>query len=49
MDFYIVLKRAGTRVAKRRRCKSTIGKVQSVSKDDSMKWFQSKYDGIILN
>lgn len=49
MDFYVVLKRAGTRVSKRRRCQSTIGKVQSVSKDDSMKWFQAKYDGIILN
>lgn len=49
MDFYVVLKRAGTRVSKRRRCQSTIGKVQSVSKDDSKKWFQAKYDGIILN
>ena len=48
MDFYIVLKRAGNRVALRRRCKGRVGKVQSVSKEDAIAWFQQKYEGIVL-
>ncbi|CDF39549.1 unnamed protein product [Chondrus crispus] len=48
MDFYIVLKRAGNRVSKRRRAPSSIGKFQTVSKDDAIKWFQTKYDGLVL-
>lgn len=48
MDFYIVLKRAGDRVAKRRRARSRVGKFQTVSKDDAIKWFQNKYDGLVL-
>eukprot|EP00189_Rhodosorus_marinus_P006025 CAMPEP_0113954626 /NCGR_PEP_ID=MMETSP0011_2-20120614/699_1 /TAXON_ID=101924 /ORGANISM="Rhodosorus marinus" /LENGTH=165 /DNA_ID=CAMNT_0000963859 /DNA_START=108 /DNA_END=605 /DNA_ORIENTATION=- /assembly_acc=CAM_ASM_000156 len=49
MDFYIVLKRAGDRVSKRRRCKNSVGKFQRVRKEDAIKWFQAKYDGIVLN
>mmetsp|Transcript_42425 Transcript_42425/g.104345 ORF Transcript_42425/g.104345 Transcript_42425/m.104345 type:complete len:176 (+) Transcript_42425:86-613(+) len=48
MDFYVVLKRAGSRVSKRRRCKAKVGKFQTVSKEDATKWFQSKYEGIVL-
>ncbi|KAK0426590.1 hypothetical protein QR680_009787 [Steinernema hermaphroditum] len=48
MDFYVVLDRAGRRVAKRRRCKSRVGFSHRVTKEESVKWFQSTYDGIIL-
>ncbi|KAA8499115.1 60S ribosomal protein L11-2 [Porphyridium purpureum] len=47
MDFYVVLKRAGARVAQRRRAKGRVGKNQKVSKDDAIKWFVDKYEGII--
>ncbi|XP_071142432.1 large ribosomal subunit protein uL5-like isoform X2 [Mytilus galloprovincialis] len=48
MDFYIVLGRAGFNIAQRRRRKSKIGPNHKVYKEESMKWFQQKYDGIIL-
>ncbi|KAG5597269.1 hypothetical protein H5410_038501 [Solanum commersonii] len=49
MDFYVVLERPGYRVARRRRCKSRVGIQHRVTKEDSMKWFQVKYEGVILN
>ena len=49
MDFYVVLERPGYRVGRRRRCKSRVGIHQRVTKDDAMKWFQIKYEGVILN
>ncbi|CAA6661207.1 unnamed protein product [Spirodela intermedia] len=49
MDFYVVLERAGYRVGRRRRCKSRVGIQHRVTKDDAMKWFQVKYEGVILN
>lgn len=49
MDFYVVLERPGYRVARRRRCKSRVGIQHRVTKDDAMKWFQGKYEGVILN
>ena len=49
MDFYVVLGRAGTNVRHRRRKTGRIGTNQKLVKDDAMKWFQTKYDGIILN
>merc|ERR1712170_68870 len=48
MDFYVVLQRPGFNVTQKRRRKSSIGFQHRVTKDESMKWFQSKYDGIIL-
>ncbi|KAJ4820699.1 60S ribosomal protein L11 [Rhynchospora pubera] len=42
MDFYVVLERAGYRVAHRRRCKSRVGIQHRVTKEDAMKWFQVK-------
>merc|ERR1739848_385375 len=48
MDFYVVLDRAGTRVAKRRRCRRRIGYPHKLQKVDAQKWFQQKYDGILL-
>eukprot|EP00744_Colponema_vietnamica_P000201 GILI01000359.1.p2 GENE.GILI01000359.1~~GILI01000359.1.p2 ORF type:complete len:201 (-),score=62.60 GILI01000359.1:83-604(-) len=49
MDFFVVLTRPGLRVSRRRRCQSALGNKQRVSKADAMKWFQTKYEGIILN
>ncbi|WMV48997.1 hypothetical protein MTR67_042382 [Solanum verrucosum] len=49
MDFYVVLECPGYRVARRGRCKSRVGIQHRVTKEDSMKWFQVKYEGVILN
>ncbi|XP_057303614.1 60S ribosomal protein L11-like [Hydractinia symbiolongicarpus] len=49
MDFYIVLARPGYSIAYRRRKKSKVGFKHKITKADSMKWFQQKYDGILLN
>ena len=49
MDFTIVLKRPGFRVAKRRAQKSRIGKFQRVTKDDAKLWFIENLGGTILN
>jgi hypothetical protein len=48
MDFYVVLERAGYRVARRRRCKNKVGHQHKLTKEDAMKWFQQKFEGIIL-
>ncbi|XP_029211302.2 LOW QUALITY PROTEIN: 60S ribosomal protein L11-like [Acropora millepora] len=48
MDFYIVLGRPGFNVSKRKRKCSRIGSKHRYSQDEAMKWFQQKYDGILL-
>nr|ACD65164.1 putative 60S ribosomal protein RPL11 [Phoronis muelleri] len=48
MDFYVVLRRPGFSVSNRRKKRSRIGFSHKVYKEESMKWFQQKYDGIIL-
>merc|ERR1712132_18010 len=48
MDFYVVLERPGQRIARRRRCQSRIGAPHRLTKDDAQKWFQVKYDGILM-
>merc|ERR1712062_787080 len=48
MDFYVVLGRPGYNVPHRRHKKGVIGPKHKVTKEESMKWFQQKYDGIIL-
>ncbi|URE10438.1 ribosomal L5P family C-terminus [Musa troglodytarum] len=49
MDFYVVVERDGYRVSRRRRCKSRVGIQHRVTKEDAIKWFQVKYEGVILN
>ncbi|KAG5682093.1 hypothetical protein PVAND_011472 [Polypedilum vanderplanki] len=49
LDFYVVLGRPGFNVAQRRRKRGKIGFSHRLTKEDPMKWFQQKYDGIILN
>lgn len=48
LDFYVVLNRPGFNVSKRKRCRGRIGAPHRVRLDDAMKWFQQKYDGVIL-
>merc|ERR1711988_2040664 len=48
MDFFVVLERPGQRVARRRKCQSRIGAPHRLSKEDAQKWFQVKYDGILM-
>ena len=49
MDFYVVLERPGYRVARRRKQQKKIGKSHKLTKTDAMKWFQTTFDGVILN
>ena len=49
MDFYVVLSRKGSRVAKRRHARASVGKFQRVSRDDAKLWFIESMGGTILN
>ncbi|CAH8291455.1 unnamed protein product [Schistosoma turkestanicum] len=49
MNFYVILGRPGMRVRYRRRCQSRVGNSHHVQKEEAMKWFQTKFDGILLN
>ena len=49
MDFYVVLSRPGERVSKRKLRPGRIGKSHRITKDDAIKWFQTKYEGIVLS
>ncbi|KAJ4844285.1 60S ribosomal protein L11A, partial [Turnera subulata] len=46
VDFYSV---QDTRVGDHSRCRSRVGIQHRVTKEDAMKWFQVKYEGLILN
>jgi len=48
MDFYVILGRPGMNVRHRRKKVGRVGVQHRLTKEDSMKWFQTKYDGIIL-
>ncbi|MRA94151.1 50S ribosomal protein L5, partial [Bacillus thuringiensis] len=48
MDFFVVLGRPGFTVSKRKKRRGRIGPQHRIKKDDAMKWFQQKYDGVIL-
>ena len=47
LNYYVVLEKPGTRVSKRRRCKSTVGKKQRVIQSEAQEWFKKTFDGII--
>lgn len=49
MDFYVVLERPGYRVARRRQQLARVGVQHRVTKDDAIKWFQTKFEGVVLN
>jgi large subunit ribosomal protein L11e len=47
MDFFVVLERPGNRVSRRKHASSHVGPRQRVTKQDSMKWFETQFDGVI--
>ncbi len=47
MDFYVVLKRRGKRVAQRKRQTGRIGNFQKVTKEDAQKWYVEKLGGTL--
>mmetsp|Transcript_9918 Transcript_9918/g.22070 ORF Transcript_9918/g.22070 Transcript_9918/m.22070 type:complete len:174 (-) Transcript_9918:59-580(-) len=49
MDFYVHLSRPGSRVKNRKLKVGKVGCAHKLKKEDGMKWFQTKYDGILLN
>ncbi|KAK7685730.1 60S ribosomal protein L11 [Cerrena zonata] len=48
MDFYVVMGRPGARVARRKERKARVGPTHRIKKEDTMAWFKSRFDGIIL-
>merc|ERR1719261_2430502 len=48
MDFFIHLGRPGRRVKCRKLRRSKVGFRHQLVQEDGIKWFQTKYDGIIL-
>merc|ERR1712018_1016273 len=48
MDFYVVMGRPGCMVSKKKHKPGRVGFQHKITKDSAMKWFQQKYDGIIL-
>ncbi|CAI1779116.1 hypothetical protein SEUBUCD646_0G03430 [Saccharomyces eubayanus] len=49
MDFYVVINRPGARVARRKRCKGTVGNSHQTTKEDTVSWFKQKYDADVLD
>uniref|UniRef100_A0A8V0YJU7 Large ribosomal subunit protein uL5 n=1 Tax=Gallus gallus TaxID=9031 RepID=A0A8V0YJU7_CHICK len=48
LDFYVVLGRPGFSIADKKRRTGNIGAKHRIGKEEAMRWFQQKYDGIIL-
>lgn len=48
MDFFVVLKRRGFRVSKRKHCRSKVGNSHKISKEDAMEWYKRTYDGTLI-
>jgi len=47
MDFYCCMSRPGERVAKRRRAQNKIGAGHKVSQPETIKWYKSRFEGIV--
>lgn len=48
MDFYCMLSRPGNRICQRRNKARRVGCRHRLTAADGKKWFQTKYDGIII-
>ena len=48
MDFFVVLKRPGFRVSKRKHCRSKIGNSQKINQEEAQDWFKRTYDGTLI-
>ena len=49
LDYYVVLKRRGFRVARRRWAKSKVGHKHKITSKDAIEWFQKKFEGVVLD
>lgn len=49
MDFFVVLDRPGTRVSKRKIKRSKVGKKHRLTKEEAMKWFVERFQGVLVN
>ena len=47
MDFYVVLSRAGYRVARRKHCAARVGPGHRVTREEAQQWFISKFEGML--
>lgn len=47
MDFYCCMTRPGERVARRRRTKGRIGSGHRINRDETVRWFKQRFDGIV--
>merc|ERR1712031_118993 len=47
MDFYVVLKRPGNRVLKRKQRSGRVGACHRSVKEDGIQWFQRKFEGVV--
>lgn len=47
MNFFVVLGRAGFDIAKKKNITGSIGHSHKATKEEAIKWFQTKYSGII--
>ncbi|KAL1774410.1 60S ribosomal protein L11 [Sigmodon hispidus] len=48
LDFYVVLGRPGFSITDKKHRTGCIGAQHRISKEEAMRWFQQKYNGIIL-
>ena len=48
MDFFVVLARKGFRVQRRKIRQGRVGIQHKLSQGDTIKWFQQKFDGIVV-
>ena len=48
MDFYVILGRAGKRVARRKHARGKFGKHQRITAEDAKQWFTEKMAGTIV-
>lgn len=47
MDFYCCMTRPGERVSRRRRMKSKIGASHRIKREETVKWFKQRFEGIV--
>lgn len=48
MDFFVCLTRPGNRVSKRKIRRAHLGHSHRITKEDAIKWFQDKFEGVVL-
>ena len=48
MDFYVILGRAGKRVAKRKHASGKFGNGQRITADEAKQWFTEKMAGTVI-